>query len=148
MKIILMSVLLLALPQFAGAAHHKNDGAEGITLKKRQPDSTMTVTSVNVGTEQTTITATGKMGQYGRVYTTYNLSLNADRTGGMVNGTGRGVIDENTIVAGFFAGVWQREGSTIVMNNVVNISDGSQNYDVITFDARKNTLVHQVFIIK
>ena len=145
MRIILTSVLLLTLSQIAYSA----SGSDGpISLVKRQPDSIMTVTSINTGTEKTTITAKGKMGEYGKVYVTYNLSLNADRTGGFVDGSGRGVVDANTVAAGFFKGIWRREGSTITMPNVVNLADGTQNFDIITFDARRDTLKHEVYVLK
>ena len=39
------------------------------------------------------------MDEYGKVYVTYNLGLNAGRTGGFVDGSGRGVVDANTIAA-------------------------------------------------
>ena len=145
MRIILTSVLLFTLSQFSHAASGDN---ESISLVKRQPDSIMTVTSINTGTEKTVITAKGKMGEYGKVYVTYNLSLNADRTGGFVDGSGRGVVDANTVAAGFFKGIWRREGSTIIMHNVVNLADGTQNFDIITFDARRDTLKHEVYILK
>ncbi len=146
MKIILISVLFLMGSQFANAA--KSDNADSMNLVKRQPDSIMTVTSINTGTEKTTITAKGKMGEYGKVYVTYNLSLNPDRTGGFVDGSGRGIVDADTVAAGFFKGIWRREGSTIVMHNVVNLADGSQNFDIITFDARRDTLKHEVYILR
>ena len=145
MRIILTSVLLFTLSQFA---HSASGSDESISLVKRQPDSIMTVTSINTGAEKTTITAKGKMGEYGKVYVTYNLSLNADRTGGFVDGSGRGVVDANTVAAGFFKGIWRREGSTITMHNVVNLADGTQNFDIITFDARRDTLKHEVYVLK
>ena len=145
MRIILTSVLLFTLSQFA---HSEGGSDESISLLKRQPDSVMTVTSINTGAEKTTITAKGKMGEYGKVYVTYNLSLNADRTGGFVDGSGRGGVDANTVAAGFFKGIWRREGSTITMHNVVNLADGTQNFDIITFDARRDTLKHEVYVLK
>ena len=145
MRIILTSVLLFALSQFSHAA---SGDSESISLVKRQPDSILTVTSINTGTEKTIITAKGKMGEYGKVYVTYNLSPNADRTGGFVDGSGRGIVDANTVAAGFFKGIWRREGSTITMHNVVNLADGTQNFDIITFDARRDTLKHEVYILK
>ena len=75
------------------------DGAK-LALEARQPNSTMNVTSVDVGTDRTTITASGKMGAYGKVYTTYNLTYGADRSSGFVEGTGRGVVDAETVVSG------------------------------------------------
>ena len=146
MKNIFATLIALGafFTQFALADDH---GAK-MALEARQPDSTMNVTSVDVGTDQTTITASGKMGAYGKVYTTYNLTYGADRTSGFVEGNGRGVIDAETVVSGYFVGVWHREGSTIVMHNTVHVSDGSQNFDVIRFDARGDTLQHQVYILK
>lgn len=139
--------LILGLSLAAVTVVADDHGAK-MALEARQPDSTMNVTSVDVGTDQTTITASGKMGAYGKVYTTYNLTYGADRSSGFVEGNGRGVIDAETVVSGYFVGVWHREGSTIVMHNTVHISDGSQNFDVIRFDARGDTLQHQVYILK
>lgn len=144
MRIIAM-ILGLSLASITTVA---DDHGGKMALEARQPDSTMNVTSVNVGTDQTTITASGKMGAYGKVYTTYNLTYGADRSSGFVEGNGRGVIDAETVVSGYFVGVWHREGSTIVMHNTVHVSDGSQNFDVIRFDARGETLQHQVYILK
>ena len=135
MRIIAM-ILGLSLASITTVA---DDHGGKMALEARQPDSTMNVTSVNVGTDQTTITASGKMGAYGKVYTTYNLTYGADRSSGFVEGNGRGVIDAETVVSGYFVGVWHREGSTIVMHNTVHVSDGSQNFDVIRFDARGET---------
>ena len=50
------------------------DGHGGLTLEKRQPDAKMTVTSAKIGEEVSVITAEGDMGEYGRVYVTYNLA--------------------------------------------------------------------------
>ena len=145
---LLAMILIFCLTAFNVTAGHHEGEADFVTMKKRQPDSVMTVTSVKTGAEVTTITATGKMGEYGKVYVTYNLSLNADRTGGFVDGNGRGFIDENNVAAGFFKGIWSREGSKVKMNFLVNMADGSQNYDVVIFDAREDTLTHSVYVVK
>ena len=51
-------------------------------------------------------------------------------------------------MTGRFTGAWRREGSNVTMYNTVNRNDGTQNFDVITFDARGDTLTHEVFILK
>ena len=63
MRIIAM-ILGLSLASITTVA---DDHGGKMALEARQPDSTMNVTSVNVGTDQTTITASGKMGAYGTV---------------------------------------------------------------------------------
>ena len=55
--------------------------------------------------------ATGDMGVYGKVYTTYNLTM-TDSTSGTVTGQGRGVLN-NDIAFGTFAGFYFREGAIL-----------------------------------
>ena len=129
--------------QLAFAGHHE----ETLKLAKRQADAMMTVTSINLGESSTTITATGDMGLYGKVYTTYNLSRGADGISGKVTGQGRGVMN-NEVATGDFVGHWFREGVIVTMHNIVQINDGSQNLDVITFNAAKNELLVKAYILK
>ena len=137
--------LLISTSAFAG---HHEEGERGLSLKPRQATSILNVTSVDMGSDKTTITASGKMGEYGKVYVTYNMTYAADGVSGAVEGVGRGVVDAETVMTGRFTGVWRREGSTVTMHNTVNMNDGSQNFDVITFDARGDTLTHTDFILK
>ena len=143
MKRLFMIISILITAQISQAGHHE----EGKMLTKRQPDASMTVTSVDLGQEQTTITATGAMNEYGKVYVTYNLAYNSGQSGGLVTGQGRGATADN-IAAGVFAGHWYRDGSKVIMRNVVQIDDGTQNLDVVTFDAVKTTLDVEVYILK
>ena len=143
MKRLLIIIAMLVTAQISQAEHHE----DGKTLVKRQPDASMTVTSVDLGQEKTTITATGLMGEYGKVYVTYNLAYNSGRSGGLVTGQGRGATADD-IAAAVFAGHWYRDGSKVIMRNVVQIDDGTQNLDVITFDAVKNTLDVEVYVLK
>ena len=87
-KSLLLSLTLL-IPVAGMAGHH--EGA--LKLEKRQADAVMQVTSVILGDDATTITATGDMGTYGKVYTTYNLTM-TDSTSGTVTGQGRGVLNK------------------------------------------------------
>ena len=83
MKNILLVMILIAFSSPAFSGHH--EGGDGLNLKKRQADAVMTVTNVDIGDEMSTISATGKMGEYGNVYVTYNLTY-ATRTSGFVSG--------------------------------------------------------------
>ena len=75
------------------------------------------IINVDIGDEMSTISATGKMGEYGNVYVTYNLTY-ATRTSGFVSGNGRGALDADNGAAGAFRGGWNREGSRIKIRQI------------------------------
>ncbi|MFL2517387.1 MAG: hypothetical protein ACJ0Q8_00810 [Candidatus Azotimanducaceae bacterium] len=143
MRVFLLAVMALFASQVALAGHHE----ESLKLSKRQADAYLTVTSVNVGEDVTTISAMGDMGNYGKVYATYNMSYGPDRKSGKTFGQGRGVMNDE-VASGDFVGHWFREGAVVTMHNIVQINDGSQNLDVITFDAAKNELLVKAYILK
>lgn len=87
MKNALIGFMLATIASNAYAGHHEE--GEALKLEKRQADAVMTLTNVNLGDKVSTISATGKMGVYGTVYVTYNLSYSSP-TSGFVTGQGRG----------------------------------------------------------
>ena len=48
--------------------------ADALTLEKRQADTVMNVTSLELGDDESIINAEGDMGVYGRVYVTFRLA--------------------------------------------------------------------------
>ena len=120
---------------------------DSITLKARQERTTMQVTSVEFRDEETVITAQGEMGTYGTVYTSYLLKYDSSGNGGTVSGQGRGVVDKDTFFSGTFSGVWKRDGSNILMRNLVNISDGTTNLDSIVVNTGQRNLSIDVYVI-
>lgn len=120
---------------------------DSITLQARQDRTTMQVTSVEFRDEETVITAQGEMGTYGTVYTSYLLKYDSSGNGGTVSGQGRGVVDKDTFFSGTFSGVWKRDGSNILMRNLVNISDGTTNLDSITVNTGQRNLSIDVYVI-
>lgn len=120
---------------------------DSITLQARQERTTMQVTSVEFRDEETVITAQGEMGTYGTVYTSYLLKYDSSGNGGRVSGQGRGVVDKDTFFSGTFSGVWKRDGSNILMRNLVNISDGTTNLDSITVNTGQRNLSIDVYVI-
>lgn len=120
---------------------------DSITLQARQERTTMQVTSVEFRDEETVITAQGEMGTYGTVYTSYLLKYDSSGNGGTVSGQGRGVVDKDTFFSGTFSGVWKRDGSNILMRNLVNISDGTTNLDSITINTGQRNLSIDVYVI-
>jgi hypothetical protein len=140
---ILISTLFLLASQFVAA-----DGHEGaLTLPKRQADATFNITSVTYGEGLTTITSVGEMDEYGQVYVTFNLTNEINGDGGKVYGQGKGVVGDG-MVSGQFTGYWQRQGPVITMHHVVQISDGSQNFDIVTWDSRGNNMTVEVHVLK
>jgi hypothetical protein len=116
-------------------------------LEKRQPDAPMTVTSVTLGQETTAISAQGDMEGYGKVYVTYHLSYNADRSGGTVDGQGRG-FTEAGVASGRFQGFWELVDGVVIMRNVVSITDNTMNLDVIEFNPLTEELRVKAYILK
>ncbi len=123
------------------------DGHGDLGLKKRQPDTAMNVTSVKLGQDLTSVSAEGDMEGYGKVYVTYDLSYNATRDGGTVDGQGRGFTAEGR-ASGRFQGFWELIDDVVVMRNVVNINNGHMNLDVIKFNPLTRELVVQAYILK
>ena len=140
--LIVLSTLLFLSSTHTLADHHS------ASFEARQDRSEMNVTSVEFRDGSTVITAEGQMGEYGKVYVTYELHIDASGTSGLVTGQGRGFIDENTVLSGVFSGIWSREGSIVKMRNFVNISDGSKNLDLISFDGRENTITVDAYIVE
>ena len=123
------------------------DGHGDLGLEKRQPDAPMNVTSVVLGEEVTSVSAEGDMEGYGKVYATYHLNYNAARTGGTVDGQGRGFTPDG-YASGRFQGFWELVDGVVVMRNVVNITDNTMNLDVIKFNPLTRELVVQAYILK
>ena len=141
MKRLILACALCFVP-FAMADSHGDLG-----LEKRQPDAPMNVTSVTLGEDVTSISAEGDMEGYGKVYVTYHLSYGADRSGGTVDGQGRGFTSEG-FASGRFQGFWALVDGVVVMRNVVNITNGQMNLDVIKFNPLTRDLMVQAYILK
>ena len=121
---------------------------EALNLQPRQGRTLMNVTSVEVGTEESVLHVQSTMSEYGKVLSTARFRYNADRLSGTYTSEGRGIVDENTMVSGTGMGIWRREGSKIHMEELVNISDGSQNLGRGVWDMRENTLTYDAFVIR
>ena len=70
-KYVVFSIIILAT---SSPYTQEAESLGQLKLEKRQPDVSMTVTSVNLGREESTITAEADMEAYGRVYATYQLA--------------------------------------------------------------------------
>ena len=146
-RFITINLLLISLMTIQARAFA--DGLSGaLTLEPRQDPAVMTVTNVQLTDAGGVISAVGDMGEYGKVYATYEMILDPTRGLYLVSGEGRGFMQDGSFASGQFRGVAHREGSVFTMYNTVNITGNTQNFDVITFDALENTLIVKAFILK
>ena len=121
--------------------------AEPLTLEKRQADTPMNITSLELGNAETVINAEGDMGVYGRVYVTFRLAYDEGRRGGTVYGSGRGAIG-NDIAVGNFSGRWEVIDGTVTMRHVVALNDGTFNLDVVTMRPADRELTIKAYVLK
>ena len=144
MNHLFISVLTICFVSSAFADGHGTN----LSFAPRQDFSEMTVTSVNLTPGGGTITATGEMGEYGRVYTTYKLTADPSGMSGSVLGEGRGALQDGNFVSGSGPGAYYRDGTKFTMHIFFKISDGTQNLDKIVFDAFTGELTHDVYVVK
>ena len=121
--------------------------AEPLTLEKRQADTPMNITSLELGNAKTVINAEGDMGVYGRVYVTFRLAYDEGRRSGTVYGSGRGAIG-NDIAIGNFSGRWEVIDGTVTMRHVVALNDGTFNLDVVTMRPADRELTIKAYVLK
>lgn len=138
---LLLSLLILSSLSFAD--HH------GLALEARQPRSDLELTSITLDGDFTTINAEAQMGVYGRVYMTFILASNDTGDGGTYKFEGRGYVDEENAFSGTGVGVWNRDGANlIIMEQLINISDGTINLDRIVLDPLNRTATLDVYALK
>lgn len=144
MKYLISALCALCLAGSAIADTADNN----LSFAPRQDSAPMTVTSINLTKGGGIITATGEMGKYGRVYTTYTLTADTDGMQGTVLGEGRGALQDGTLASGSGSGAYYREGTKFTMHIFFKINDGTQNLDRVTFDAATGELTHDAYIVK
>lgn len=142
MKYILTLCLLFALPSQLIADHH------ALSLEARQPQSNLDLISIDIGSEMTTIVAEAAqdMEVYGRVYMTFKLSYNSTNTGGTYTFEGRAYPDQNTAISGSGAGIWRRDGTLLVLDQLIAVSNGTVNLDRIVMNPFTRTATIDVYI--
>ena len=119
-----------------------------LPLEKRQADTVMNITSLVLGDDESVISVEGDMGEYGRVYATYRLRYDGEgKRSGTAYGSGRGAAGDE-IAVGDFSGRWEVVDGTVTMRNVVAISDGTMNLDVITFRPVDRELIVKTYVLK
>ena len=138
---ILLSALIFSNSSFAD--HH------ALALEARQERTQIELTSISLAGDSTTINAEAQMGVYGRVYMTFILA-SSESGSGTYTFEGRGYVDEETVFSGTGVGIWNRDsdGITIIMEQLINISDGTINLDRIVMDPLNRTATLDVYALK
>lgn len=99
-----------------------------------------TVTGVEISENGGTISATGKAGRYGKVFLTWNMTLNPNSDSqGAFTGRGMAIDDDGNRNAATRYGVWRRSGTTITTFSLDDVTDGNQNLCRGTIDLDDNT---------
>ena len=123
MKKLLTGLLALTLSQFALAISHPDTTIpdESFSLKGKMLNIELT----HAGD---LVTVEGIAGRYGRVYLTYNMTLNPNADSqGPFTGRGMGISEDGARQAGSRNGVWKREGTVITFHSLDDVTDGNQN---------------------
>ena len=142
MRNAILLLICLTISNLSFAEHHK------LVLKERQPIAELELTSVTLGEDTSVINAETQMGVYGRVYMTFILSSDPTNNSGTYSFEGRGYVDEETVFSGKGVGVWHREGPNLIMDQLINISDGTVNFDRIVMNPLKRTATLAVYVLK
>ena len=79
---------------------------------------------------------------------TFTLAYNAAGDGGTYTFEGRAYVDEETTFSGTGVGVWNRDGVNLAMDQLINISDGTINFDRIILDPLNRTGSLNVYALK
>lgn len=142
MKYLVWLVLFSLASTSAFADHHE------LNLEAKQSRTELNITSIQLGEDLSVVTAEGETGEYGRVYVTYYLNYDRDGSGGSFTMQGRGYVDTDTIFSGSGAGRWTRDGHLVRLTQILTISDGSQNLDVIVIDPLNRTLIADLYALR
>jgi hypothetical protein len=116
------TTLLLAVTQTAFA-----DGHPTITVPSESFAIKGKMMNLELSDGGGVITAAGEAGKYGRVFVTYNMKTNPNsKTQGSFTGRGMGIDDTGNREQAVRAGVWSREGTTLTLHSLDDLTDGSQ----------------------
>ena len=98
-------------------------------------DAKFKIDSITVGENESTINASSpEVGQYGKVYVSYNLTSNPGIEGsGTWTGHGRGISADGVLARGILRGVWTIDGKIISIKSLDSVTDGI-NYVQGTID--------------
>ena len=135
MKNAIFLILTLAASSLSFADHHS------LTLEAREAQTEWTITSIDLISTESVITVERDAGEEGRTYVSYHLSYDNNGNGGTYTANARGYVDANTVTSAYAAGVWNRDGILVIMDEIVSHSDGTKTVGRITINPLERTMV-------
>ena len=98
-------------------------------------EGTVTITSVNVGRDSTTLNFEGVLGRYGRVFITHHLtSSDVARDTGQLEGNARTFMEDGTMVSAPLTGTWRRSRNQLTLFFLDNCDNGDQTFGIWEVD--------------
>ena len=99
------------------------------------------VTSVTITDTGGSLNVSGKAGIYGSAYLAYNLTVNPNvKTQGSVTGNAVAFADDGQRNTATLQGAWSRDGHTIKMYTIDDVSDGNFHVAIVTVDLRTESV--------
>ncbi|HIG61867.1 MAG TPA: hypothetical protein EYQ22_13355 [Gammaproteobacteria bacterium] len=99
------------------------------------------ISSIELSDKGGVINVSAEAGRYGKVFLTYNVTLNpAVPNQGSFHGRGVGINDEGVRESGSRQGVFRREGTIMKFYSLDEVSDGIINYCETIIDLRNETV--------
>ena len=111
-------------------------------------ESTISVTSVTVDSDVTTLNYEGDVGKYGRVFATHRLRASDElREAYEFEGSARTLMEDGTVVSVSLRGIGRRSAGHIKLFSLDNASNGDQRFAVIEVDIMKKTASVKVYSV-
>ena len=127
---VLISILLLT-----------STASNAVDMAKPTGTGELTITSISIGSDGTTIDFEGPVENYGTVFATHYLqSVDGDRTRGTITGQARAMLNDGGMVITPHQGTFTRSGSTIQIYFTDATNTGVVNF--VVWDA--DTLTKKV----
>ena len=121
--IFVATLLALSFTQSAVA-----DGHPAITIPSESFSVKGEMMNLELSNTGGTITVESVGGRYGRIFLTFNMTVNPNFISqGEFTGRGMGISEEGVRQRGSRQGVWKRDGTTITFHSLDDVSDGNQN---------------------
>ena len=134
MKTIKWIIIFLITSLVSISAFAHDPKGESFTLSGK-------ITSVERNNSGGVINVSSEAGRYGKVFLTYNVTLNpALPNQGYFSGRGVGINDDGERESGSRQGVFRREGSIMKFWSLDDVSDGLLNYCETVIDLRAETV--------
>ena len=106
-----------------------------MNLGKPIAEGEMSITSITVAETHSTLSTEGDVGDYGRVFATYNLFTSDDsRTSGTFEGSARALNADGEMISASLQGIYRRTGGTLELHSLDLATNGDRNFVTAQID--------------